>query len=77
MATLTPDDIAADLRVCRETAMRMLRDGVLPRFKVGRYWRVDSEEYAEWKARASARPADPNRIPPRSARSQAALNRRR
>jgi len=76
MSTLTPTDVAEDLHISIESAVRRLRSGEIPGFRVGRYWRVDPEEYAAWK-RGPARPADPNRIAPRSARSTAALNRRR
>lgn len=76
MSTLTPADIAADLKVSTETALRHLREHRIPGFKAGRFWRVESDEYAAWKA-ADARPADPNRIAPRSPRGMANLNRRR
>jgi excisionase family DNA binding protein len=74
--TMTPPEVGANLKVSTETAMRLLRAGVLPGFKVGRRWRVDSDALEAWKERAAARPEDPNRIPPRSTRSDAALARR-
>ncbi len=78
MTALTPSDVAADLQLpSEESAIKLLRQGVIPGFKVGRYWRVDPDELAEWKRTRAARPADPNRLPPRSARSQAALERGR
>lgn len=76
MTALTPEDVAVDLRIENvEAVVRMLRAGDLPGFKVGRRWRVDPDELAEWKATKAARPGDPNRIAPRSARSQAAIER--
>lgn len=77
MAALTPRDVADDLRLeSTEAVLRMLRTGALPGFKVGRRWRVDADELADWKLNRAARPGDPNRIAPRSSRSQAALSRR-
>lgn len=77
MSTLTPADVAEDLQLRggEEAALRLLRAGTIPGFKVGRYWRVDADELAEWKRTRAARPSDPNRIAPRSTRSQAALQR--
>jgi hypothetical protein len=79
MTALTPAEVASDLQHPggSEAILRLLRTGSLPGFKVGKYWRVDPDELAEWKATKAARPADPNRIAPRSPRSQAALGRRR
>jgi excisionase family DNA binding protein len=78
MASLTPQDVADELKVENvEAVVRMLRTGALPGFKVGRRWRVDPTELAEWKANRAPRPGDPNRIAPRSPRSQAAIERRR
>lgn len=78
MSTLTPAEVAEDLKLPggEEAAHRLLRSGALPGFKVGRYWRVDSTELEEWKRTRAARPSDPNRIAPRSPRSQAAIGRR-
>jgi excisionase family DNA binding protein len=78
-AAMTPQDVADDLKHPggKDAILRLLRAGTLPGFKVGMYWRVDPDELSEWKARTAARPSDPNRIAPRSARSQAALARRR
>ncbi len=73
---MTPAEVADDLRLPNvEAVHRMLRTGALPGFKVGRAWRVDPDEFAEWKAKKAARPGDPNRIEPTSARSQAAIDR--
>ena len=77
--TLTPDQVAQDLQIERESVMNRLRQGSIPGYKFGRYWRVDAETYEAWKADLQARPHDPNRIPPRTARAQARIdaNRRR
>lgn len=76
MSTLTPRAVADDLCLAsEETVLRMLRTGELPGFKVGRRWRVDPDELADWKRKRHTAPADPNRVPPRSPRSQAALGR--
>jgi excisionase family DNA binding protein len=79
MTTLTPEDLATDLKLPGgvEAALRLLRSGEIPAYKIGRYWRVDSEELAEWKRLRAPRPSDPNRIAPRSARSEAAIGRKR
>ena len=70
---MTPDEVAADLRVSRDTVLRKLRAGEIPGFRVGRAWRVDAEVYAEWKHRPAQ--SDPNRIAPRSARGMANIRR--
>jgi len=74
MTTLTPADVAADLHLSVEAVHRHLRAGTIPTFKVGRAYRIDPDEYAAWKV--GSRPADPNRIAPRSTRGQANLRRR-
>lgn len=76
VTTLTPADLAKELQLRggEEAALRLLRAGTVPGFKVGRHWRVDSDELAEWKRTRAARPSDPHRIAPRSSRSQAALD---
>lgn len=77
MSTLTPEEIAEDLQRPTEAVMGLLREHVIPGFKVGRYWRVDGDVYAEWKRARSAPPDDPHRIPPRSAQGMANLDRPR
>lgn len=72
---LTPDDIATDLQISRESAVDRLRSGEIPGWKLGRYWRADAAAYEAWKSDRAANPVDPNRIAPRSRRSQAAINR--
>lgn len=73
---LTPDDVAADLKVPRQHVLRRLRAAQLPGFRVGRYWRIDQDAYTEWKAAQLAGQDDPNRFTPRSPRSTAALKRK-
>lgn len=76
MPTLTPAEVAADLKLDDvETVMRHLRAGTIPGFKVGRYWRVDVDAYTAWRAGA-AKADDPYRIEPRSTRGEANLRRR-
>ena len=73
--TLTAAQVAAEYQVSTATILRRLTTGEIPGFKVGRFWRIDEAELAAWKA-GPARPADPNRIEPRSTLSTAALGRR-
>jgi len=74
MTTLTPADVAEDLHLSKESVHRHLRAGTIPSFKVGRAYRIDPDDYAAWKV--GSRPADPNRIAPRSTRGEANLRRR-
>lgn len=78
MASLTPADIAADLKVSRSTALDYIRDGRIPgcfRVVENGPWRVDAEVYAAWRAERMAE-LDPHRIEPRSSRSKAAQSRK-
>ena len=45
---LTPDEVAARLRLHIQTVRSMLRDGRIPARKIGRAWRVDARELAVW-----------------------------
>jgi excisionase family DNA binding protein len=45
---LTPGQVAEILGVHEKTAERLARRGELPGFRVGRYWRFDSEELSRW-----------------------------
>jgi len=74
--SLTPAQVATDLQVSVPTVLAKFRDGTLPGFRIGRSWRIDAWELEAWKA-GPARPADPNRIEPRSPRSTAAQARRK
>lgn len=74
MSTLTPDEVAADLRLPNaESAIRLMRTGEIPAFRVGRYWRVDRSQLEEWKAERS-KPAVPNPhgLAPRTGRKRRA-----
>jgi excisionase family DNA binding protein len=44
----TVTEIADELHVHRITIYRLLKDGKLPGFKVGRVWRFDSNEVRRW-----------------------------
>ncbi|MDQ2805349.1 MAG: AAA family ATPase [Chloroflexota bacterium] len=46
MATLTPDDVARQLRISPETVRRYIRDGQLPAQKVGGQYRIASTDLA-------------------------------
>lgn len=77
MSTLTPRDVADELKVSLFTVGVYLRNGRIPgafQLYEGGPWRVDASSFFEWKdARQAA--VDPNRIAPRSARSKAAQER--
>ena len=44
----TVTEIADELHVHRITIYRLLKDGKLPGFKIGRVWRFDSEQVRKW-----------------------------
>ena len=44
----TVTEIADELHVHRITIYRLLKDGKLPGFKIGRVWRFDSEQVRQW-----------------------------
>lgn len=77
---LTPTEVAEELRLSRWTVLGYLRMGTLPGYQVtpNGPWRIPPELLAEWKQKRSSAPrvSDPNRIEPRSPRSQAARNRK-
>lgn len=60
MDFLTVEEVATELRLSVETVKRMLRNDDMPGYKVGREWRIDKTEYAEWKRqrRNQYRPAE-------------------
>jgi len=45
---LTPDEVAAQLRVSPEAIRRLLRRRELPAIRVGRAWRVEEGEFHRW-----------------------------
>jgi excisionase family DNA binding protein len=48
---LTPQEVAAQLRVSPAVVLRLLRRGELPALRVGRLWRIDEEEFRRWTRR--------------------------
>jgi excisionase family DNA binding protein len=48
---LTPQEVAAQLRVSLAVVLRLLRRGELPALRVGRLWRIDEEEFRRWTRR--------------------------
>ena len=70
MSTLTPEEVAADLRLPNaESAIRLMRSGEIPAYRVGRYWRVDVAQLDAWKAAQAAAPtANPHGLAPRTGR---------
>ena len=45
---LTPQEVAAELRVSTAVVLRLLRRGDLPALRVGRAWRVDENDLRRW-----------------------------
>lgn len=45
---LTFDEARKYLRVNRGTLYKLIRNGDLPAFRVGKQWRIDKEEFTEW-----------------------------
>lgn len=52
---LTPDEVAAYLKVPKTTVYKMLRSEELPGFKVGKHWRVSRAELGALIASQSLR----------------------
>lgn len=48
---LTPQEVAAHLRVSPAVVLRLLRRGDLPALRVGRLWRIDEDEFRRWTRR--------------------------
>ncbi len=46
--TITPNEIAAILRIHPFTVTRLAREGKLPGFKVGGIWRFRRDQFEEW-----------------------------
>ena len=83
-SALTPADVAADLHMSVDTVLIHLRAGRIPGFQLVPRgpWRTDPEAYADWRRSLGnrgvvdgPRPEDPDRIEPRSARSEARMKR--
>ncbi|MGI4788811.1 MAG: helix-turn-helix domain-containing protein [Janthinobacterium lividum] len=55
---LTPEEVAAELGLHRESVYRLLRAGVLPGYKVGlRQWRIPRAELQAYKEAGRVRGA--------------------
>jgi excisionase family DNA binding protein len=54
---LTPDEVAAHLRVSAEAIRRLLRRRELPAIRVGRAWRVEEGELHRWINRRLVKPS--------------------
>ena len=48
MDLLTPDEVAAMLRVARKTVITMARDERIPCIRIGRFVRFDPDEIRRW-----------------------------
>ena len=46
--TITPNEIAAILRIHPFTVTRLAREGKLPGFKVGGIWRFRKDQFERW-----------------------------
>ncbi len=51
---LTVSELAEHLSVHRITIYRLLKGGTLPGFKIGRVWRFDLDDIANWMATGKA-----------------------
>lgn len=49
MDFLTAEEVSAELRYSVDTVKRMLRNHEMPGYKIGKEWRIDKDEYEEWK----------------------------
>ncbi len=54
---LTPDEVAALLRVSPDAIRRLLRRGALPAIRIGRMWRVEEAALQRWLHRGILRTA--------------------
>jgi len=54
---LTPDEVAALLRVSPDAIRRLLRRGALPAIRIGRMWRVEEAALQRWLHRGVLRTA--------------------
>lgn len=50
---LTPDEVAAYLKISKKTVYKIVRSGALPAFKAGKHWRVRRADLGAWIARRS------------------------
>jgi excisionase family DNA binding protein len=58
---LTPDEVAALLRVSPDAIRRLLRRGEIPAVRIGRAWRVEDGDLQRWLRRGLLRRARPAR----------------
>ena len=72
---LTVTDVAAHLRISRESVYRLLYAGRLAGYRVGSLWRITPEALAAYKD--AGRPADPHLIAARSTRATVAQRTRK
>jgi excisionase family DNA binding protein len=70
---LTPEEVGARLRVSPAVVLRLARRGELPAVRVGRFWRVDEEEFRRWIRRRHTRPGGIARLGRASANGRGAL----
>jgi excisionase family DNA binding protein len=70
---LTPEEVAVRLRVSPAVVLRLVRRGELPALRVGRFWRVDEDEFRRWIRRRHARAAGFGRLGRGSANGRGAL----
>jgi excisionase family DNA binding protein len=70
---LTPEEVAAHLRVSPAVVLRLLRRGELPALRVGRVWRVDEDEFRRWIRRRRTRASGFGRLGRRSGNGPGAL----
>lgn len=60
---LTVSELAGHLNVHRITVYRLLKNGTLPGFKIGRVWRFDLAEITLWMQTESASASCAKRFP--------------
>jgi excisionase family DNA binding protein len=61
---MTIDEVAKYLRLHRSTVYRLVREGIIPGFKVGSQWRFHQGRVEQWMARKEADVAAPEREVP-------------
>lgn len=46
---LTPEEVAAKLRLHIQTVYELLRSGEIPAYKTGRHWKIDKADFEAYK----------------------------
>lgn len=69
---LTPEEVAADLRLKTTTVYEYLKDGRIEAIKLGSRWRIEETALTDFKNKHRQR-ANKYGFSPRSARSEAAI----